>query len=828
MLRFHHHSHDPSIRSCRRPPRGARPFYARWADPSIGLVRALGLLTVLLAGPTYAKPVIPDLEAVCPGGRHITLYWTPTGSRASLVVRRNGAIAGTVEAGASTWSEDAPAFGATYSYLLETREADGRSVVSNRCVERTDPDPTRSVECDVLVVGSTSAGVGAAVAASRYGWRVVLTEESRRLGGMPANGLGASDIRRVEDSSGLFEEFRRGVMAAYGAGDGLKYEPRVAHEVIKGILFERDNLAVYRGTRVVEVERRKDRVVSVTMEQPGSGARIRFVPRMVVDATDCGDVAARARLPYRLGREGRSAREPHAGVIYYDRAADARLPGSSGARDRRVQAYAYLMTVKDFGAGADRSGVPPPSYDPAKYRGAPKWDDSWATSSGPLPNSKFEINQHPYGSDLQGVNYRYAEADYPERRRIEKLFREHALGYLHYIQTVEGQRQVGLAPDEYRGTGGWPSALYVRESRRFDGLVRMDETDIMAARTLARPNAIGIGDYAMDSHAARPKDDAESEDMGEGEFYLPQYTPWHQVPYSIMVSGAVANLAFPTGVSATHVAYGTYRMEPVRMHLGVAAGVAAHLCLRYGHTLAEVPVRQIQEELLKSHGPESGATSSDGVGSAGPTRVPTILYKFPDVAFGMPGYDAIMWLGARGFYPCPPPAQRKPAAMLAAAPFAPDEPLTRRELARTLGIMASRAAQWDDCPETVRAWHSADSGDGAVSRLELCNEVATFMGWSGDNLRSVYADLPPADRLAGSANAVAAHGIDSAIWGAVDSYRTGGPRLEPGRIVTRRQWAQWLYLLHRWLGPTWSDHPADKAGVVPVGGAVLAKRRPAG
>lgn len=769
-----------------------------------------------------------DLEAICRGGKRITLYWTPVTGAQGLTVRRNGQVVGNAEAGAHEWSEDAPSSGATYVYSIETRGSDGRSVRSNTCVERTDPVPSAAVDCDVLVVGSTSAGIGAAVTAARYGWRVVLTEESRRLGGMPANGLGASDIRRVEDSSGLFEEFRRGVMGLYGSGDGLKYEPRVAHEVIKGMLFECANLAVYRGTRVLSVERRGNSVASVTMEQPAGPNRLRFLPRIVVDATDCGDVAARAGLPYRLGREARSVREPHAGVIYYDRGGDARLPGSTGARDRRVQAYAYLMTVKDYGPGADRSGPAPTGYDAAKYSGAPKWDDSWATSSGPLPHSKFEVNQHPYGSDLQGVNYRYAEGSYADRRRIEQLFRDHALGYLHYIQTVEGKRQIGLADDEYRGTGGWPSALYVRESRRFDGLVRMDESDIMEARTLARPNAIGIGDYAMDSHAVRPKVDPDSEDMGEGEFYLPQYTPWHQVPFSIMVPASVTNLMFPTGVSATHVAYGTYRMEPVRMHLGVAAGVAAHLCLKYGHAVAEVPVRQIQEELLKGSGAEGATVASDGVGSPGPTRVPTILYKFADVDFGVPGYEAIMWLGARGFFPCPPPTVRKPAAMLAAAPFGPDKPLTASEMDRTLALLAERARAWEECPDPVRNWRPGGGSDAPITRMELCGRVAAFMGWNGDPQQTPYSDVPAAHVGAAAAQALASRRLDSGIWGAVDSIRSGHLVLSPDRVVSRREWAQTLFLLHRWLGPTWSDHPADATGVAPVGGHWLAKRRPTG
>src|SRR5262249_43254546 len=161
-----------------------------------------------------------------------------------------------------------------------------------------------------------------------------------------------------------------------------------------------------------------------------------------------------------------------------------------------------------------------------------------------------------------------------------------------------------LSEDDYRDSDGWPALLYIREARRFQADVRMDESDVRRAREFVRPNAIGIGDYAMDSHATQPAPDFDfyakgPQDMGEGEFYLPQYTPWHQTPYAIPIPQGVENLFTPTAVSATHVAYGTYRMEAVRMHFGEACGISAALCLRHGLTPRTVPARQIQTELLK-------------------------------------------------------------------------------------------------------------------------------------------------------------------------------------------------------------------------------------
>ena len=66
----------------------------------------------------------------------------------------------------------------------------------------------------------------------------------------------------------------------------------------------------------------------------------------MIDATAEGDIAAGAGCRYRLGRERRSRREPHAGVIHYFRAEDRLLPGSTGRGDREhfrsVEAVGYI------------------------------------------------------------------------------------------------------------------------------------------------------------------------------------------------------------------------------------------------------------------------------------------------------------------------------------------------------------------------------------------------------------------------------------------------------------------------------------------------------
>src|SRR5579871_6596048 len=60
---------------------------------------------------------------------------------------------------------------------------------------------------DLVIVGSTPAGLCAGIAAARLGSRVLLLERTDHIGGLPANGLGATDISTRGATGGLFLEF---------------------------------------------------------------------------------------------------------------------------------------------------------------------------------------------------------------------------------------------------------------------------------------------------------------------------------------------------------------------------------------------------------------------------------------------------------------------------------------------------------------------------------------------------------------------------------------------------------------------------------------------
>ena len=660
------------------------------------------------AATPQAQKVAPvrSFEAIAASPTEIRLYWLPAEKATGYRIQRDGIPIATLPSEAKEFDDQGLKPDTIYHYsvqaVADTLESAERTYTERtfapfpsregvRALEGTpytlnlppEKKPKMSIEkFDLVVVQASSGGVAAAYEAGRRGLRVGLVEPTTRIGGMPVNGLSASDLRRSEHAAGFFADFQARVRDLYAAEeiktDGIKYEPRIAHQAMKSLLYDAPGVTLYRRTRLRSVHtvrsgsngarRRVTAVIVEALDANGrpTGEQAELRADAFVDATDCGDLAAQAGAPFRLGREARSKAEPHAGVIYYDRAHDKLLPGSTGVGDRRIQAYTYLLTVKDYGPRADKTIPQPPGYRKEDFSHSPAWKESWAVTSGKMPGNKFELNQHPEGGDIQGNNYDYPTTNYTHRAKIEQQYRNRVLSYLYYIQTALGQKQIGLPDDEYRDSGGFPPLLYVREGRRILGDQLPLEADITRAREIVRPESIGIGDYPMDSHAVRPKTDWTTPDMGEGEWWLYQYTPWHELPLGILVPRRLDNVWVTTAVSSTHVSFGTYRLEPVRMAFGQAAGIAAALALRYHLTARQVPARQIQDELL----PRLANPDGDPNGK---------LTFYTDVKPGQPYYRQIQYLAARGIRP-------------EGEAFKADAPTTRGELARWLALLADRSA----------------------------------------------------------------------------------------------------------------------------------------
>jgi hypothetical protein len=149
--------------------------------------------------------------------------------------------------------------------------------------------------------------------------------------------------------------------------------------------------------------------------------------------------------------------------------------------------------------------------------------------------------------------------------------------------------------------GGWPHQLYIRDARRLIGEYVLREGDLLDAR--AQSDVVALGSYNIDIREVERR-----------WRYLPEYVPTPAVfnagylsvavpPYPIPFRSLIprradcTNLLVPVCLSASHVAFGSVRMEPTLMLLGHAAGAAAAQCARRGGCVQDVDVPSLQQTL---------------------------------------------------------------------------------------------------------------------------------------------------------------------------------------------------------------------------------------
>ena len=196
-----------------------------------------------------------------------------------------------------------------------------------------------------------------------------------------------------------------------------------------------------------------------------------------------------------------------------------------------------------------------------------------------MPNRKTDTNNnHGFSTDNIGMNYDYPEADYAER---EKIIAEHTSYQKGLMWTLANhprvpekiRRQVsrwGLSKDELGDNDNWPRQLYVREARRMVSDYVMDEQNCRGGRIAAE--AVGLGAYGMDSHNTQRYVDKNGYVRNEGDVQVGGFKPY-PISYRSIIpkEEECSNLLVPVCLSASHIAFGSIRMEPVFMVLGQSA-----------------------------------------------------------------------------------------------------------------------------------------------------------------------------------------------------------------------------------------------------------------
>ena len=480
------------------------------------------------------------------------------------------------------------------------------------------------LRCDLCIYGGTSGGIAAAVAAKRLGMSVVVLEPSLHPGGLTAGGLSLTDIGNKRAIGGIAREFYRRVGRHYGVDEHWRFEPHVAEQVFRDWILT-ENIDVRFGAFLSGVDVKDRRILRLHTENG-----IEVSADMFIDCSYEGDLMAAAGVSFTIGREsnrqygetlnGAQVRDTHQfefPVDPYAREGDPRsglLPGiepgepAIGEGDKRVQAYNFRLCLCKNPANQIPI-VEPPRYDRSRYEllvrylkaghvpGFSKFDA--------LVNDKVDVNNSgAFSTDYIGFNHVFPSASYVEREKIFQAHVDHVKGLLWFWKQdpavprefQESFRQWGWAADEFPDCGGFPHALYVREARRMVSDVVM--TEHHCTGTATAEDAAGLAAYAMDSHNCR-RFVRDGRVLNEGDVQVPAGPPY-PVSYRALVPrrGECPNLLVPFCLSASHIAFGSIRMEPVFMVLAESCAHAAGLALERGLEVQDVPYDFLRERLL--------------------------------------------------------------------------------------------------------------------------------------------------------------------------------------------------------------------------------------
>jgi hypothetical protein len=435
------------------------------------------------------------------------------------------------------------------------------------------------------------------------------------------------------------------------------FEPSAALQVYKEMMA-REKITLVYGERLNRRDGVKTRDRAITEIVMESGVSYRG--KVFIDATYEGDLMAAAQVSYTVGREsnkqydetlngvqankislsikGNISRNAHyhnfidrvdpyvvkgdksSGVLPY---VSNEGPGVDGTGDEKIQAYCFRMTLTDH----PENRVPfqkPADYDELNYEllfrnyeAAEGEIEKMYTYGDPLvpwintpmPNRKTDTNnQKGFSTDFIGQNYDYPEASYEARDKIVERHRSYQQGLMwtlaYHPRIPEKVRDVvsrwGTCKDEYEREDGWQQQLYIREARRMVSDYVMTQRHCEGLEVAE--DVVGLAAYGMDSHMIQRYIDANGHVQNEGNVECRVPGPY-AVSYRAIIpkKEECTNLVVPVCLSASHIAYGSIRMEPVFMVLGQSSAIAASLAIDQKVALHEVQYDDLKEVLLEQN-----------------------------------------------------------------------------------------------------------------------------------------------------------------------------------------------------------------------------------
>lgn len=431
---------------------------------------------------------------------------------------------------------------------------------------------------DVLVVGSGPAGLAAAIASARNGARTLLVERFGFLGGNLTAGLvGPCMTSYSLDGTqqlikGIFEEFvlrmeRLGAaihpskipagsgysgFIVYGHDKVTPFEPEAAKQVALEMCLE-SGVELLLHTFVADAIVEGDALTGVIIANKSGLQAIRST--ITIDCSGDADVAARAGVPFEIGRQEDGLTQPMTLFFRVANVDDERVIEYVKAHPEDYRPFASLVQK-----AREQGEFPIPRRGIGLYK--------------TLKPGVWRVNT----TRIQRLDGTRAEdltqAEIVGRKQVQALlqfFRKWLPGFEN-CQLLDTAVTIG-----------------VRETRRIVGEYTLTLDDLASGREF--DDVIALAGYPVDIHS--PTGDGGG---ASGEW---QTANVYQIPYRSLIPIKVEQLLVAGRcISATHEALGAIRVMPPAFAMGQAAGTAAALALEYGVSPRRVPVPKLQRVLI--------------------------------------------------------------------------------------------------------------------------------------------------------------------------------------------------------------------------------------
>lgn len=495
-----------------------------------------------------------------------------------------------------------------------------------------------SIHVDTAIVGGGLGGIAAALSLLEHGYRVLLTEEYRWIGGQATSQAVPPDENHHIETFGstksyqlwrskvrdyyrnhypLTQEAKEDPYLNIGKGivSNMCQEPWVVAKIFDELLdsyVESKQLILLKETTVVDATTDEGMVSSITISQKTK--RYRVTADYFIDATELGDLLPLTDTEYTLGSEAQTeTQEFHASqtenplnqqALTWCFAISRDVEGSNHTIPKPENYTFYKEHVSSFWPGSQLSWTysHPITLEPTLSGLEPNKDvrnlwpfrrivcrDNFQVDSGIQDITLVNWPQNDYWhGPLLGVSIEEQAHHYKEAKELSKA-------WLYWMQTEAprpngkiGYPELKCVPEILGTSDGFAMAPYIRESRRIKALTQVTEADIGYEMRLAQrnndqeasvtakqfPDSVGIGYYRIDLHPST-----------SGENYIDIESLPFQIPLGSLIPKETYNLlAGGKNIGTTHITNGCYRLHPVEWNVGESAGQLVAYCLKHEMT----------------------------------------------------------------------------------------------------------------------------------------------------------------------------------------------------------------------------------------------------